>query len=115
MRGTHRQMQSIPLAFRQELPVTVFRHPLRSRQMAIVNTPSPLWLLSWINTKQDLNGFCPVRTIRLGVEEAHIELEVLFVVVSELICVRCLIENSRLRHRASPLAICRFEAMPMSL
>jgi len=42
MRGTHRQMQSIPLAFRQELPVTVFRHPLRSRQMAVVNTPSPL-------------------------------------------------------------------------
>ena len=77
MRGTHRQMRSIPLAFRQEQPVAVFRHPLRTCQMAVVNSPCPIGFPVRVEAKEDLHGFCPVRPVCLGVEETHIKLEVL--------------------------------------
>lgn len=67
----------------QELPVSMLRHPAGAGEMTVMDTSSSLRLGSGIDAENDCNCFAPVGAIGGRVENAHIELRVLTVIVGE--------------------------------
>lgn len=58
--------------------------------------------MTGVNAEQNGDGFLPICAIRIGVEEAHVELQMLDVVVGERRALRRFIEKIRRGHDGSP-------------
>lgn len=69
-----------PLALADQLSITPFRHPVRAREMRIMDGAATLRIAVWIKSEEDLNSLTPVSAISLGIEQAHVELHVLAII-----------------------------------
>lgn len=66
----------------------MFGHPVRAGKMGVVNLSRAFGLGLWIESEQDFHRFLPSGAVRLGIEQAAIELYMRTVVVCEKITAR---------------------------
>ena len=89
----------------QEVVVTVLGHPTRAGEMCLVNVLSAIGLLFGIETKDDADGFGPVGSVGLRIEQAKIGLKMRAIVFGQVFAVRRLVQKVSLPHLSpSPLA-----------
>ena len=69
----------------QKLAIASTRHPARSRQVAVVDMSSALRLLCRVDPEQNFDHLTPISTVGIGVEQAHVELNVAAVIVCEFV------------------------------
>lgn len=81
------------IRFTGELAVSVLSHPSSAGEMAAMHAIGAFRLLTWIDPKQDRDGFAPVCPIDLGVEQAEIQLHVGAIVVCQRRALRGLVEK----------------------
>lgn len=67
-----------------------------------MDVPGAFWIMTGVNAEQYGNRFAPVRAIGIGVEETHIELQMLDIVVGECRALRRFIEKIGRGHDGSP-------------
>lgn len=67
-----------------------------------MDVPGAFGTMRGVNAEQNGDGFLPICAIRIGVEEAHVELQMLDVVVGERRALRRFIEKIRRGHDGSP-------------
>ncbi len=67
-----------------------------------MDVPGAFGTMTRVNAEQNGDGFLPIRAIGIGVEEAHVELQMLDVVVGERRALRRFIEKIRRGHDGSP-------------
>lgn len=57
----------------QKLPISMLGHPLSACQMAVVDLTGAFRIGGRIKRKEDGHDLSPIRTVGIGVQEAHIE------------------------------------------
>lgn len=58
-------------------------HPLRARQMAIVDSACTVWIGRRIKGKEDRDDFSPICTVGIGIQKAHVEFDMRPVVIGQ--------------------------------
>lgn len=80
---TQRSRVSVGRAAAQEMLVAMLGHPVRPRQMAVPAAVDALGVGRRIAVEHDPGDLAPVGTLGLGIQQAEIGNEVLFVVAGE--------------------------------
>jgi hypothetical protein len=89
--------ESVWVATLQQVLVALLHQPFRTSQMAVPGLPRPSRLFGGIDMKHDPRNLSPIRSLRLGVEQAQIRDGVLFVVAGQSGGVRRLVGDSRIK------------------
>lgn len=69
-----------PLAFADQFSIAPFGHPVRAREMRIMDDAATDRIAVWIQAEENLHGLAPVSTIALGIKEPHVKLHVLAII-----------------------------------
>ena len=83
----------------QEIPVAVFGHPLRPREMALPGASRPLGLIGWIDVQHDPGDVRPVGTFGVRIEQTQIGDEMFLVVPGQISRRRGLVGNRGVERR----------------
>ena len=91
MRGTHHG-SGLALTFADQFAVAVFGHPIRAREMRIMDGAAAVGIALWIEAKENLHSFAPIGAITLGIEQAHVEFHVLAIIGCQRLAGRRFVE-----------------------
>lgn len=58
-------------------------HPLRARQMAVVDAARTVWIGRRIKGKEDRNDLLPICTVGIGIKKAHVEFDMHPVIIGQ--------------------------------
>jgi len=85
----------LPLA--QEFAIAVLGHPLRARQMSIVDLAGPHRINCGIEAEENARGLTPVGPVPMGIQKPQVQHHVLTIVGGELLALRRFIKELRCR------------------
>jgi len=90
------------MAAPKQVAVTVFGHPSGAQEMAFMDVPSALGIITGVNAEQNGNRLAPVRALGIGVEQANVELQMFDVVVGQRRASGRFVKKIRRGHDGSP-------------
>jgi hypothetical protein len=68
----------------EQMLVAVLGHPFCAGEVTLDGTPGPFGFAGWIDVQDDPRDFRPVRTLRVGIEQAQISDEMFVVVTGQI-------------------------------
>lgn len=81
-------------SFAEQLSIAVFGHPARAGKMAVVNPSRPLVIGLRTDSEDHGDGFPPIGAVGRCVENAHINLHMLTVIICEHRALRRFVQKS---------------------
>ena len=94
------------LAFADEFTIPVLCHPMRAREVRLVDIAASFGLAAGVQAEKNMDRFAPIGSVTFGVQEPQIEFHMLAVVRRERVAERRFVQKRRCRlsHQATIVA-----------